>query len=259
MALLTLCSILQDSESEWHREAGMMNLVYQNGICNIAASHPTDPNLGLYLDREPKIGAPLSISFHWAEKSAVVNVYCDWFEPIQEFAAVNRRAWVLQERLLSPRTIHFASFPYWECRELISCEGCPSGLGRLYPGGADHFVPPQPSKLNTKLLQDPTYVGWPDVIDIYSKCALTEPRDKLCALSGIAKTFARCTKAEYCAGLWSNRLLEDLLWQSAKGPDGHDIPGRRSEVYIGQSRTPSPCTYRSLIIFGSTFVVLGLY
>jgi len=221
----------------------MMNLVYQNGICNIAASHPTDPSRGLYMERDPEIGAPFSAAFHWADKPAEANVYCDWFDLIEGFAAVNRRAWVLQERLLSPRTIHFASFPYWECRELISCEGCPNGLGGLYPGGADHFIPPEPSKLNTRQLQgDPDlYVGWPLMVDLYSKCALTEPRDKLCALSGIAKTFARYTKAKYCAGLWSDRLLEDLLWHVAKGPGGADIPGRRPNIYIGQSRKPNPC------------------
>jgi hypothetical protein len=31
---------------------------------------------------------------------------------------LNRRAWVMQEHLLAPRTIHFADQIVWECREM---------------------------------------------------------------------------------------------------------------------------------------------
>jgi hypothetical protein len=45
------------------------------------------------------------------------------FDRDLEEGELNQRAWVLQERALSPRTIHFtAGQTYWECGSVIRCE-----------------------------------------------------------------------------------------------------------------------------------------
>ena len=44
-------------------------------------------------------------------------------------APVNTRAWVVQERLLAPRTLHFGRDQlFWECRTFEACESFPGGL-----------------------------------------------------------------------------------------------------------------------------------
>lgn len=50
-----------------------------------------------------------------------------------ERAPVNIRAWVVQERLLAPRVLHFGQTQViWECRELSACELYPHGLPDAY-------------------------------------------------------------------------------------------------------------------------------
>src|SRR2546421_346148 len=46
-------------------------------------------------------------------------------------ASFNRRAWVLQERLMAPRVLHFGSAQlFWECRRGLLCERFPE----TFPG-----------------------------------------------------------------------------------------------------------------------------
>lgn len=51
--------------------------------------------------------------------------------PDQPYTMLNempllRRGWVLQERVLSPRTLHFTSTQmFWECNQKIACETFP--------------------------------------------------------------------------------------------------------------------------------------
>jgi hypothetical protein len=45
------------------------------------------------------------------------------FDNDVENAVLNTRGWVLQERVLSCRTIHFSkNHTYWECGEGVHCE-----------------------------------------------------------------------------------------------------------------------------------------
>ena len=47
---------------------------------------------------------------------------CDFNKDVDE-GPLNKRAWVLQERVLSRRTIHFsAELTYWECGKGVRCE-----------------------------------------------------------------------------------------------------------------------------------------
>jgi len=53
---------------------------------------------------------------------------------------------------------------------------------------------------------------WLDLVQRYTRCCLTEGRDRLPAIAGLARYFARVTGDTYLAGLWRSRLLESLLW-----------------------------------------------
>lgn len=46
-----------------------------------------------------------------------------------------KRGWVMQERLLSPRTLYFTDQVMWECTELIANETFPGGVPEdaVYP------------------------------------------------------------------------------------------------------------------------------
>lgn len=146
-------------------------------------------------------------------------------------APLMRRGWVLQERLLSRRSVYFSSQLYWECGELQACEYFPDGdnitnLAQAVPlqwgSGAPfrmstlariiHRVNHEPAPL---IRWESNYQCWMTVVERFSTCGLTVESDCLPALSGLAKKFTCLFKDEYLAGLWKNDLIRELLWYSS--------------------------------------------
>lgn len=113
----SLC-ILQSgcgSNEDWQKHARLMSLIYANGAVNIAADNGASSHEGLFVSRIPElIKHPI---FEWL--SGTSYQLCD----VKNYAAIDEsvlytRGWVFQERLLSPRVIHFGKEQvYWECRE----------------------------------------------------------------------------------------------------------------------------------------------
>src|SRR5436309_1737800 len=86
------------------------------------------------------------------------------------------RGWVFQERLLSPRVLHFGIQELvWECTELSFCE-CEE-------------VPHVTSLKKEHFEEIPSIWWWQQLISYYSILNLTFLSDWLPALSGIAKEF----------------------------------------------------------------------
>lgn len=87
------------------------------------------------------------------------------------------RAWALQERRLSPRTLHFTRTElFWECRHCDATESFPEG------------VPPfeQAHPLLT-VASKPLSEIWHTVVSLYSRGKLPYGSGKLVAISGIAQ------------------------------------------------------------------------
>ncbi|TVY88689.1 hypothetical protein LAWI1_G006194, partial [Lachnellula willkommii] len=104
----SLC-IIQDSTQDWLQEVGLMEDVYTNSICNIAASHSSDGHGGLFRKRNPHLAKALIIHPQWENvedrQHLIVHDRDFWKERINN-APLNKRGWVLQERLLTSRTGH---------------------------------------------------------------------------------------------------------------------------------------------------------
>lgn len=113
------------------------------------------------------------------------------------------RAWVYQERYLAPRTAHFhESEMMWECKSTLRCEcGVLDNEGEV----AEDMQPLHDNNFNFRK-------RWTAVVKTYSNMQLSNPRDRLPALSGIASRFAKYTDSEYLAGIWREYLVQDLLW-----------------------------------------------
>jgi hypothetical protein len=69
---------------------------------------------------------------------------------------------------------------------------------------------------------------WSKVVETYSKAHLTFRKDKLIALSGIAREVGHLLKSTYAAGLWRCHLPYSLLWTTESG-------GYRSTDYLAPS------------------------
>ena len=244
-----LC-IIQDSEEDWLLESVRMGDIYTNSYCNIAATS-ADTNKGCFTRRYIEMVEPYSIPSPRADDIAVKHVigYDDFWSNSLLDTTLHTRGWVLQERLLSPRTIHFGQEQmFWECRTNMACEAYPESIPDQFRNwrtqawrqsdqmldparktATDHsvhqrFVSHILSQyvlrflrpINTKKpFTQPTwaYGVWSKTIERYMECELSFQEDKLVAISGIAQKLAELTNERYLAGLWDNAMLpQSLLW-----------------------------------------------
>lgn len=98
---------------------------------------------------------------------------------------------------------------FWECKDKIVCESFPEKLPD-YKGPNRPFYNPRRQLL---------YNGWGKIVALYSSAGLTYSKDKLVALSGLARAAKyECSHTEvdddYVAGMWRRDLETQLLWQA---------------------------------------------
>ncbi|KAK4176766.1 hypothetical protein QBC36DRAFT_346023 [Triangularia setosa] len=167
---------------DWKRESVLMASIYGNSHLNIAATASRDGRGGCFRPRRTTALHPVKMIIHSR----------DFYPQAFEKAPLNTRAWVLQERLLSPG--------------LTAIERYPDGIGGLFP--SPRFLRNRlDSLLQTALLPgQELFHTWKPIVGAYSSCALTKPSDKLIALHGIASKIKDVFKANYVADLFSTNL-----------------------------------------------------
>ena len=150
-----------------------------------------------------------------------------------------RQAWV-QERLLSPRVVHFGAHQiFWECNTLKACELYPSGLlkeGDLEPAPkSKEIISGSRHPQSWASEEDWNDIGscpqilrsWDVIVEAYTLGHLTFESDKLVAISGLQIIHPARIKAPYLAGLWGVHLPRQLLWtisRPAERPKIHRAP-----------------------------------
>jgi hypothetical protein len=155
----------------------------------------------------------------------------DWSEHILK-APLAQRAWVCQERVSSPRILHYTSTQmFWECEHLTLSQedSIVTHAGIVAPdGGARRLFLSLHRSLIPKEWNEPLYdpmmqrynhplSDWYHALiaNNYSRCNLTFKRDKLDAISGLAKLIFDQTSVPYFAGHWfysESYFLESLCW-----------------------------------------------
>ncbi|PYI08854.1 HET-domain-containing protein [Aspergillus sclerotiicarbonarius CBS 121057] len=259
-----LC-IFQDSPQDWQRESASMGEVYLNAWLGISALGSSNDDGGCFFSRDPAAVAPtivnISVDSPSNPKPYRFSLEKGWawrltFDP----EPLPKRGWTLQERLLTPRVLHFGRKQvFWECRECSCCEIHPSSVyayehddyylddedegesdnePSLAPVVKHHHIWKQlldaPDRLHTDDPIDQVFVDWQAIVELYSGCQLTVPTDKLVAISGLTKGVQKyladlgSEPDTYLAGLWRRELPRALGWNVLG-------PGRRPPSY----RAPS--------------------
>ena len=208
-----LC-IFQDSDEDWQREAACMGHVYENSICNIAATGASNSDEGCFRARDISMVQPCTIKSTWSNqmnKSWEIMDEYFWARHIEQ-APLNSRGWVVQERWLSPRILHYGRHQIlWECSELSACETYEGGLAEQLQNRESEFK--LAIRVHHTIPSDTVhYDSWNRIVELYSDAKLTKPRDKLIALSGIAQRMQNLLGDQYLAGLWRRHLPSQLLW-----------------------------------------------
>ncbi|KAL2813374.1 heterokaryon incompatibility protein-domain-containing protein [Aspergillus granulosus] len=209
----SLC-IIQDNEYDWAEECSRMRLVYENAVCTISALDSRNSRGGCFGDRDPRYLQPPTVQTYWTNRANglfwCANPQHLWGRAVSE-SALYRRGWVLQEQVLSRRILHFSKhMVFWECRSKRASEVEPDGLQTLQS--------PTPSISQMVASSKDGYDLWRTLVIKYSKAQLTYGRDKLVAISGIARMIhgilaqTGSSPVSYHAGLWSPNLASQLLW-----------------------------------------------
>lgn len=193
-----------------------MSKVYANSFCNIFATVARDSEHSLFNDRDLKTLVPVVLftSIHGRPKSSVrIEDTSHWTRELIN-CHLNTRAWVLHERLLSPRNLCFGeSQIFWDCYEQNASELYPNGFPRTtgFIGRDVHRA-----DLNTRGKtgsQEDLRIWWRRALSSYTDCHLTNPSDKLPAISSIAQRLQTVLNDQYLVGLWRSQLPQDLFWQ----------------------------------------------
>jgi hypothetical protein len=229
---LCLVQVPKDND-EWLSEAPHMDEIYANAWCTIAATHGTNNEAGCFVGRDPRLLQPATYNSPVDQEQFYIIDGRLWDSAITD-APLNKRGWVLQERLLSPRTVHFcAEQVFWECAELVACESFPDGIPeRLADERRDGMMPQTQYKVyvneTPRTLSD-AYDRWYRIVEEYSRRALTEQTDKLVAISGVVQKLLPTLNDQPVAGLWFDHLPYDLAWSRPRHI------GKRPETYVAPS------------------------
>jgi hypothetical protein len=206
----SLC-IIQDSLEDWREESAKMGQIYAQSTLTICAAGARDSNEGCFITRPlPRISAcRMNAGFYIAE----------WIDsmPLWTPEAIDSRGWCLQEITFAPRVLICGlRMMAWLCNKKATTE-----QGHM----------PFTTKYGPRLNQGNW--NWNATVSNYTRRFLSYERDKLVAISGLARHFGRVLGGRYLAGLWEQTLFTDLLWRV-------DI---RDKTHLGLVRRPQ--YYRS--------------
>jgi hypothetical protein len=174
-------------------------------------------------------------------------------EPELDESPLMRRGWVLQERLLSRRSVYFGGQVQWECAEKLASEALPTQVLNYTDYSSNTISSFRiPALLNVPLEYKSdywnvlegigleanfVYQNWGKVVESFSRCHLSFEQDYLVALSGLAQEFRAKLSDEYHAGLWAKDMIRGLMWHrynaNQEGHGDYEDFAVRPEAYRG--------------------------
>ncbi|KAJ4993159.1 hypothetical protein SVAN01_01511 [Stagonosporopsis vannaccii] len=212
----SLC-IVQDDQDDWRHEASLMASIYENAVVTLGATASASSAEGLFRSSS-SIHEPIELRGKTAKGKGYVLYGRSRLNHWLHDTSLFKRGWILQERFLSPRFLHFASNELiWECRHGMDCECSGQKLSETTESNPVGYFNAYKSNYLGAFTASPfrVQVAWRDVVNTYSQLNLSHAKDKLPALSGIAKKFTGIRPGDrYLAGLWESSFVEDLLWRS---------------------------------------------
>ncbi|PQE32222.1 heterokaryon incompatibility protein [Rutstroemia sp. NJR-2017a WRK4] len=238
-----LC-ILQDSKEDWELESALMGKVYRNGLCNLSATGSKNGEEGLFTNhckRYPPMTYPFSVTSSWDnENNGFWDVRLTYLRKGHLLnGPLLDRGWLFRKEL-------------WRDEISISDPSSFTGsvINMMHVKVTPMFSPLRNELLNFKHQFEPIdarkdvslqYASkmlklWAQTVSNFSRCQLTREKDKLPALSGIAKAIQPfLTNRKYLAGLWRDEFSPNFLWFVVNSKMGSGQPSRRPQNY----RAPS--------------------
>ncbi|KAI1406414.1 HET-domain-containing protein [Hypoxylon fuscum] len=216
----SLC-IVQDDATDWEQEAARMGSVYSSAFVVISGASSPNPSTPYLRAREeewlpkrfnfpvsPGVNMPIMVRQRHLlaaplEQGLLEPPFTSSWATLKKVGPLYGRGWCFQESFLAVRIINFAPGAIiYECKTHRKSED---------------QLPPYPSTIPGTLGEITPLEQWHMIVKSYTSRQLTFNKDKLPAIAGAATKMPQARTSRYLAGLWSESLLLDLLWQVMPG------------------------------------------
>ena len=207
-----LC-IIQDCRKDKDVKISQMASIYKNAAVTIAASCSENSTDG-FLSKKIRPFLPKD-SFHIPMsngKKGTVYLSAEAYEPEHP---LDKRGWALQESILSSRILKFSDYELlWQCKE-VDLHGV-TGVGLQYQQPLE--VQPwtifdEDAEPRSRNLDSHKISLWKTLIQQYTKRDLTDPEDRLRAVTEITNVLKRLWRDTNIHGHWTKWFIELLAWQ----------------------------------------------
>jgi hypothetical protein len=224
-----LCIFQDDTEGKAH-EIAHMHEIYRNATFTLIASRAAAVQEGFLDKREPadpeEPRGGLQVRYLVDAGTTLdrdVRLYPSKREKLESWY---QRAWTLQEVLLSGRLLQYSTTQTtWNCQYgQIQYRDCDGWLANQFNSYYYNYGTKELLDRATSIMRQPSatasishsrqdiFKTWDDIVRAFSNRKLSHRRDRLPAISAIAREFARVLNDEYICGHWNSRLASDLLW-----------------------------------------------
>lgn len=220
----SLC-ILQDSFADWVAESAKMGDIYKHASMTISSEAVSGCTKSYFEQANIDRGRshyPINIPVRSATHGPGILSF--QFKPSPEGENyVTRRAWTLQEQILSPRLLILNSeMVRWKCREKSHHEDRPKDNMVWINETVAEKICLSRSELPSLQLStterenfEPIIMQlWGSIAWNSSRRGITFASDRLPAISGLAREVYRHTEWTYLAGLWKEYIHLGLLWST---------------------------------------------
>ena len=246
----SLCIIqpVAGDDGDWKIEGSKMSDIYRNAYLTIAASSASNSVEGCLMGR---LGEELDIfpvplfddcicrkhpvdgdGHLFGEKDQWLPLLITAppsFMNVVQNGPLGGRAWVMQERMLSRRTL-FVTVQgfFWECAHNRASVYEPVGCAfdyRYRNKGLNSVGDLLREEVPERLFG----YHWRRIVEQYTSLGMTVRTDRLPAIAGLAKRLESCTSDTYIVGHWQSTLLSSLLWYRLSGPNNDNASPSRIE------------------------------
>ena len=255
--------ISQNDTDDLSRELPHMGNIYRYATFTIFAEGAPNARAGLFQIRNPYLYWPCVVDVTTAIEDDVTSQTLTLATICTGHNYLKPRGWILQEEILTSKSLIFGKQMSWKCTvsEASETRPCPrlrrDGPVRGQVTGEDMLRPwiYAPDKMRD--VQTPSgmrwnhFDSWYATVSAYSSRELSFDSDRLPALSGLADLFQKAHSSAYVAGLWREDVKIGLAWYVASNDPRPPKKGKGcvpswSWASVGMARL----RYRSRIING---------
>jgi hypothetical protein len=196
--------IIQDDVKDWLNQSSKMASIYSGAYLTTSATRSTSHHEGFLAKRHTDIQLllsdrlPAGLALYVRDHRTLYSTHISMLQPTIEPSNTSplfRRAWAFQERLLSPRVLHFMEPELvLECEDSILCECGERDLSA--------------EMTDKRLYRRETRATWEFLVELYTARSLTYSTDILPAISAVARDYGI---SHYLAGFAGETLMSNLV------------------------------------------------